>query len=145
MWVRILQCSEQKAGNASAVVSYKNSSFPVVMRGLQPGRTYIGDIDVELDWDKVLNWQLDEQFSNENGKIWRSEAGIHLRGKVHRVIDIDYGRQLFEIRDDNRIVCHVSSDEIDGEILSVDDGLEIIVNPLYVFPTHTDADFIIDL
>jgi hypothetical protein len=91
----------------------------------------------EMDYEKILGWEVINDFDDAISGIWQEENEIHLLGRVHDVIDAGDGKSLIDVyMKSGPEFFVVNSESINSEIPAIDSGLKIIINTLYIYPSH---------
>jgi hypothetical protein len=73
-------------------------------------------------------------FEDVRSGIWQEQDGIHLLGRVHNVLDYGDGKVIVEVYMQNGSELFAVDSETIADIPEANDGLEITVGKLYLYP-----------
>ncbi len=94
------------------------------------GRTF----EAEIGYDKILEWKVISDFDDIQSGIWQEQDGIHLRGRVHNVLDYGDGKIIMDVYIQNGSDLFAVDLETVDDVPEANDGLEITVGKLYLYP-----------
>lgn len=107
---------------------HKGHPIEAIICGLREGESLIGEtIDAELDFDKLVTWNVIPDFDDEESGMWSAKDGLHLKGRVENVtamvstyvvdIYIQYGTEHIAI-----VIGELN------QVPKVGSGIEIVVD-----------------
>ncbi len=90
----------------------------------------------EIGYDSILHWKVLSDFEDVKSGIWQEQDGIHLLGRVHNILDYGDGKIIIDVYMQNGSELFTVDLETVDDIPEANDGLEITVSRLYVYPNE---------
>jgi len=134
MSFQILEILGSQPEGISVKVSHQANQITALITNPVSSETLVGKlIDVEISFDKVLDWKVIGDFDDTKSGIWQEPDGIHLLGRVHNILDYGDGKIIIDVYMQNGPEFFtVSSEAIDNTAVEGSSGLEITVGNLYL-------------
>ena len=90
----------------------------------------------EIGYDEILAWKAIDEFEDIKSGIWQAADGIHLLGRVHSLLDYGDGKTIVDVYIQNGPEFFtVDPEGVENSALESNDGLEVIVRNLHIYPT----------
>jgi hypothetical protein len=97
---------------------------------------FVGNpFQAEISFDEILDWKVVNDFEDSQSRIWQEQDGIHLRGRIHSVLDYGDGTIFIDVYLQNGpefFTIQLNAGE-EGTP-DANDGLEITVGHLILHP-----------
>ena len=141
MPIQILEIQQRYSDKIFATVRHCNYIFNAyVVDNRQDFSGIIGqDVVVEIDYEKLNSWRRVKNYQDDTSCICKGETDSNLivRGRIHNLITTDNDTAIIDIylRNGPEFIV-VESNELNGEILDIGEGIEIEVSGLHFFPVH---------
>ena len=87
-----------------------------------------------IGYDEIRNWKVVGDFEDASSGVWQEQDGIHLLGRVHNVLDYGDGKIIIDVYVQNGSDLFTVGSETVDDALEANDGLEITVRNLYIYP-----------
>jgi hypothetical protein len=110
----------------TGTITNKNSAEIIHGQSFQAG----------IGYSEILDLKVIPDFDDVQSGIWQDNDGIHLRGKVHSMVDFGDGVTTIDVYIQNGPdFFTVNLEAMNNEPPEGNDGLEIIVDNLYLYPS----------
>lgn len=118
-----------------AKVSHQDHPVAAVVASKRTDDLVAGkSIEAEIGYDEILASQVIPDFDDMKSGIWQEQDGIHLLGRVHNVLDYGDGKVIVEVYLQNGSELFAVDSETSADVPEANDGLEITVGKLYLYP-----------
>ena len=136
MSFQVVEVLDLQPGKIQAKVSHQDNQVTAILSGTKSENILVGkSFQAEIRYDEILDWKVIEDFDDLESGIWQEEDGIHVRGRVHSVVDFGDGVTMIDVYIQNGPeVFAVNAEDINNEIPQSNGGLEIVVSNLYLYP-----------
>ncbi len=136
MSFQIIEILDSQPQGILARVSHEGNQVIAMIPNPGMGDMAVGQsLEAEIGYDKVLGWKVISDFDHTTSGIWQEPDGIHLRGRIHSLLDFGDGKTIVDVFMQNGgEVFQVDLEAIDDAALESDSGLEITVGKLYIYP-----------
>jgi hypothetical protein len=138
MSFQIVEIVETQPEKIQAVVKHGTHQMSVTIAGQSAGDIMAGEsFPAEIGYDQILDWKVIDDFEDARSGIWQGQDGIHLLGRVHNILDYGDGKIIMDVYIQNGPEFFtLSSEAIADAAFESNDGLEIIVGNLYIYPAE---------
>ncbi|MEM7343879.1 MAG: hypothetical protein AAF485_06520 [Chloroflexota bacterium] len=141
MAIQILTVHQQYPDKIFAKVKHYNHIFNAyVVDKRQDFSELIGqDTIVEIAYEQLHSWRRIKDYQDEMSCICENETETHfiVRGRVHNLIPIDGATVIIDIYlPTGAEFVDIASDELNGEMLEIGEGVELEVSGLCFFPVN---------
>jgi len=136
MTFKILEILDSTSENVLAKVDHQNHQLTAIIRDMKDKEILLDTpIQAEISFDQILDWKVLADFEDAQSGIWQGQDGIHLVGRIHSILDYGDGRMIMDIYMQNGPeLFTVNLETAEDQILDANDGLEFIVDHLYLHP-----------
>jgi len=136
MTFKILEILDSTSENVLAKVDHQNHQLTAIIRDMKDKEILLDTpIQGEISFDQILDWKVLADFEDAQSGIWQGQDGIHLVGRIHSILDYGDGRMIMDIYMQNGPeLFTVNLETAEDQILDANDGLEFIVDHLYLHP-----------
>jgi len=136
MTFKILEILDSTSENVLAKVDHQNHQLTAIIRDMKDKEILLDTpIQAEISFDQILDWKVLADFEDAQSGIWQGQDGIHLVGRIHSILDYGDGRMIMDIYMQNGPeLFTVNLETAEDKILDANDGLEFIVDHLYLHP-----------
>jgi hypothetical protein len=135
MSFQIIEILESQSQGVLAKVSHQHNQVTAVIANQGAEDITVGkSVEAELGYDKILSWKVTDDFDDTQSGIWQEQDGIHLLGRVHNVLDYGDGKTIIDVYMSNGSELFTVDSETLNDIPEANDGLEITVGNLYIYP-----------
>jgi hypothetical protein len=135
MSFQITEIVEVHPERIRAVVNHGNNQVPVMIAGSKAEDLAVGkSFQATIGYDEIRNWNVVSDFEDARSGIWQEADGIHLLGRVHNLLDYGDGKIIIDVYMQNGSELFTVDSETVDDALEANDGLEITVGNLYVYP-----------
>ena len=136
MTFKILEILDSTSENVLAKVDHQNHQLTAIIRDMKDKEILLDTpIQGEISFDQILDWKVLADFEDAQSGIWQGQDGIHLVGRIHSILDYGDGRMIMDIYMQNGPeLFTVNLETAEDKILDANDGLEFIVDHLYLHP-----------
>ncbi len=93
-------------------------------------------LEAEIGYDKIIGWNIVPDFDDARSGVWQEQDGIHLLGRVHNILDYGDGKIVIDVYIQNGSELFTVDPEPMDDVPEANDGLEITVGRLYIYPTE---------
>lgn len=133
---RIVEITETRPDGVVAKVSHQGNPLTALISNQRKNDIPVGEsFEAEIGFDRVLGWKPIDDFEESRSGIWQEQDGIHLLGRVHNILDYGDGKTIMDVYIQNGSEFFtLSSDAVDDAAFDGNDGLEITVGSLYLYP-----------
>ena len=99
--------------------------------------TYLNtEVFFEMDYKGIINWLMIEDFDDCESGLFERDGSIVVKGKVHNLIDVE-GDTIIDIYMMNGPeFISILSSEINSIIPKIDEGIEVEINGLCIYPVN---------
>jgi hypothetical protein len=136
MAFQITEIFDSKSENTLAKAVHRNNRLSVTIRGIKDQDIRTGELfQAEIGFDEILGWKVVDDFEDAQSGIWQEQDGIHLRGRVHSLLDYGDGVTVIDVYLQNGpefFTVNLSAEEDNAP--DANDGLEIVVKTLFLNP-----------
>ena len=138
MSFQVIEITEEVNAGVVAKVSHQNNPLTVIVPNKRKDDIPVGmSFQAELGFDTVLNWKTIDDFEDAKSGIWQDQAGTHLAGRIHSVLDYGDGKTILDVYIQNGPeLFTLSLDAMEDAVPEGNDGLEITVGSLYIYPNE---------
>jgi hypothetical protein len=136
MSFRIIEITDTKPDGVVARVSHQNNQLTVIVPNKMKKDMPVGtSFEAEIGFDRIVGWKALDDFEDAKSGIWQDQDGTHLAGRIHNILDYGDGKTILDvyIRNGPEFFT-LSLDALDDADLEGNDGLEITVGSLYIYP-----------
>jgi len=136
MTFKILEILDSTSENVLAKADHQNHQLTAIIRDMKDKEILLDTpIQGEISFDQILDWKVLADFEDAQSGIWQGQDGIHLVGRIHSILDYGDGRMIMDIYMQNGPeLFTVNLETAEDQILDANDGLEFIVDHLYLHP-----------
>ncbi len=132
---QIVEILDSQPEGIAAKVSHQGNQVIAIVADRGLGDIAVGKlIEAEISYDKILSWKVIPDFDDTESGIWQEQDGIHLRGRVHNVLDFGDGKIIMDVYIQNGSDLFAVDLETVDDVPEANDGLEITVGKLYLYP-----------
>ena len=136
MTFQIIEIFDSTSGNILTKVLHQGNQVRATVRGMDERPVPIGSpLQAEISFDEILDWKVLNDFENSQSGIWQEQDGIHLRGRIHSILDYGDGRTIIDVYLQNGpefFTVNLNASEEEGP--DANEGLEITVSHLILHP-----------
>jgi hypothetical protein len=137
MAFEVTEILDSTSDNVLAMALPQNNQVPVTVQGVKDHDIPVGkSFPAQISFDEILDWKVVSEFENAQSGIWQERDGIHLLRRIHSILDYGDGRIVLDVYMQNGpefFTVHLDASE--DTVLEADDGLEIVVKTLFIFPS----------
>ena len=136
MAFQIIEILDSQTETILVKALHHSNEVPVSIRGVKSHDILAGQsIQGEVGFDEILDWKVVSEFEDGQSGIWHAQDGVHLLGRVHSILDYGDGRIVIDVYIQNGPeLFTVNLNATEEEAPDANDGLEIIVKKLFLFP-----------
>lgn len=136
MAFQIIEILSSQTENILVKALHHSNEVPVLVRSAKDHDILIGQsIQGEIGFDEILDWQVVSEFEDGQSGIWQAPDGVHLLGRIHSILDYGDGRIIIDVYIQNGPeLFTVNLNATEDDAPDANDGLEIIVRKLFLFP-----------
>ena len=137
MSFQIVEVLDSQSDKIVVKVSHQNNQLMATLYTKNDKDNAIGkSFEAELGYDEILAWRALDDFDDTNSGIWQAEDGIHLLGRVHSMLDYGDGKRIVDVYIQNGPEFFTIDPEgMENSTLESNDGLEVTVRSLHIYPT----------
>ncbi len=136
MSFQIIEILDSQPQGISAKISHEGHELIAMIPNPGMGDLIAGQsLEAEIGYDEIRDWKVTSDFDPAKSGIWQEQNGIHLRGRIHSLLDFGDGKTIVDVFMQNGgEVFRVDLEAIEDAALESDSGLEITVGKLYIYP-----------
>src|SRR6266508_1289563 len=136
MSFQIIEILDSQPEYVLAKVSHQNNQVTVIIPNKKLEDIVVGQaFQAEMSYDQILDWKIITDFDDAESGIWQEKDGVHLLGRIHSILDFGDGVTVIEVYMQNGPeLFAVSLEAINNETLEDNDGFELTVCNLYLYP-----------
>ncbi len=135
MSFQIIEILESQPQGVLAKVGHQSNQVIAVIANRGAENITVGEsLEAEIGYDKILSWKMTGDFDDTRSGIWQAQDGIHLLGRVQSVLDYGDGKTIIDVYMQNGSELFTVDSETVDDVPEANDGLEITVGNLYIYP-----------
>lgn len=135
MSFQIVEIVEVQPERIRAVVDHEGHQMPATIAGSKAEDIVVGrSFPATIGYDEIQNWKVVGDFEDASSGVWQEQDGIHLLGRVHNILDYGDGKIIIDVYVQNGSDLFTVDSETVADALEANDGLEITVGRLYIYP-----------
>jgi hypothetical protein len=137
MTFMVTEILDSTSENVLAMALHQNNQVPVTVQGVKDQDIPVGkSFPAQIGFDEILDWKVVSEFEDAQSGISQERDGIHLLGRIHSILDYGDGRIIIDVYMQNGLEFFtVHLDASEDTVLDANDGLEIVVKTLFIFPS----------
>jgi outer membrane protein assembly factor BamB len=136
MAFEIIEIVERQSDGIRAILHHGTHQILAVIAGSRGENVVVGEsFQATIGYDEIRTWKVVDDFEDAKSGIWQEQDGIHLLGRVHNVLDYGDGKVIVEVYIQNGSELFAVDPETMDDVPEANDGLEITVGNLYLYPS----------
>ncbi len=138
MLFQIVEILDSRSQGILARVSHQNNQVTALIANQQTGDMLAGrSLKAEIGYDEILSWKVIPDFDDAQSGIWQEQDDVHFLGRIHSLLDFGDGKTIVEVYFPNALQTFtLDSEMIENESLESNNGLEVVVGKLYLYPNE---------
>ena len=99
--------------------------------------TYLNtEVSFEMDYKGIIDWLMIEDFDEWESGLFERNGNIVVKGKAHNLLDVERDTIIDIYIMNGPEFISILSSEINSIIPKIDQGIEVEINGLCIYPVH---------